>query len=126
MPAINFPEYAQRITDILNKVTTTGEAVLIDHQIDQRASSLGFIAGTLQFENGNTLHFREFINTGQSEPRMMYAYHYQDMNSNLIFRYDNAAHKPALSQSEHKHTPAGIELSSAPTLIEILDKILKR
>jgi hypothetical protein len=42
----------------------------------------------------------------------------------LIFRYDNAAHKPALSQDEHKHTSQGVELSSAPTLRQVLDEIL--
>ena len=39
----------------------------------------------------------------------MYAYHYQDVDYSLIFRYDNAAHRPARSQPEHKHTPSGIE-----------------
>ena len=29
----------------------------------------------------------------------MYAYHYQDADTNLVFRYDNAAHKPALPRS---------------------------
>ena len=32
----------------------------------------------------------------QAEPKPLYAYHYQDAEHHLIFRYDNAAHKPAL------------------------------
>ncbi|MDA0748462.1 MAG: DUF6516 family protein [bacterium] len=104
MPAISFPDYASHIADILDRITTSGEAVLLNHQVDQRSASLGFIAGTLQFEDGSTLHFREFVSTGLHHPRMMYAYHYQDAGSNLIFRYDNAAHKPPLPQPEHKHT----------------------
>lgn len=33
-------------------------------------------------------------------------------------------HRPTLSQLEHKHTPTGIELSTAPTLSQVLDEIL--
>jgi hypothetical protein len=43
----------------------------------------------------------------------------------LIFRYDNAAHRPPLPQAEHKHTPAGVEVSLAPTLAQVIDEILK-
>jgi hypothetical protein len=56
----------------------------------------------------------------------MYAYHYRDADGNLVFRYDNAVHRPALSQPEHKHTPVGIDASPAPSLPEVLDQILKR
>ena len=55
----------------------------------------------------------------------MYAYHYQDANRDLISRYDNAAHRPPLPQAEHKHTPSGVEISSAPTLTQVADEILK-
>jgi hypothetical protein len=44
----------------------------------------------------------------------------------LIFRYDNASHKPVLSQPEHKHTPQGIVLSQALSLADIIDEILKQ
>ena len=61
----------------------------------------------------------------QAEPKIMYAFHYQDTDHNLIFRYDNAAHKPALPQPEHKHTHLDIEASPVPTLAEVLDQILR-
>ena len=125
MPATSFPEYTRSITETLNKVVATGETVLLTLQVDQRSSIQGFIAGSLQFDDGSVLHFREFVNTSHAEPKMMYVYHYQDADSKLIFRYDNAAHKPALPQSEHKHTPWGVEGSPVPTLVEVLDQILK-
>ena len=56
----------------------------------------------------------------------MYVYHYQDVSSTLIFRYDNAMHRPALSQPAHRHSPSGIELSAVPTFSSGLDHILKR
>ncbi len=125
MPAANFPEYTQSLEDTLNKVVATGEAVLITLQVDQRSAARGFIAGSLQFHEGSVLHFREFVDTSQAEPRIMYAYHYQDANHNLIFRYDNAAHRPGLSQPEHKHTQSGVDVSPVPTLLEVLDQIFK-
>jgi hypothetical protein len=106
-------------------VVATG-AVLVALQVDQRSIVRGFIAGTLQFDDGYTLHFREFVDVTQAEPKVMYAYHYQAANNNLIFRYDNAAHRPALPQPEHKHTRSVIELVRAPTLTEVLDEILRQ
>jgi hypothetical protein len=45
MPAINFPEYVQRITDLLNQVIATGETVLSAFEVDQRSAVRGLIAG---------------------------------------------------------------------------------
>ena len=126
MPAVNFPEYAQNLEDTLNKVVATGEAVLVTLQVDQRSAVRGFIAGSLQFHEGSVLHFREFVDTSQTEQKLMYAYHYQNANDNLIFRYDNASHRPAFSQPEHKHTRSSIEASSVPALSEVLDQILRQ
>ena len=126
MLAANFPEYARSLEDALDKVVATGEAVLVSLQVDQRSAVRGFIAGSLQFHNGSILHFREFVDISQAEPKIMYAYHYQDADHNLIFRYDNAAHRPALPQPEHKHTQSDINVSPVPTLPGILDQILKQ
>jgi hypothetical protein len=126
MPATTFPEYAHSHTAVLDTVVATGEAILMALQVDQRSVVRGFIAGTLQFNDACTLHFREFVDVTQAEPKIMYAYHYQDADNNLIFRYDNAAHRPALSQPEHKHTRSAIELVRVPTLTEVLDEILRQ
>lgn len=126
MPATNFPEYARSITDTLDEAVAAGEIVLLSLEVDPRSSLQGFIAGILQFDDGSTLHFREFVNLSHAAPKLMYVYHYQDPATNLIFRYDNAAHKPALPQAEHKHTPSSVEALPAPTLTEVLDEISKQ
>jgi hypothetical protein len=125
MPATNFLEYAREIEDALGAAVTAGEATLVSVQIDQRSSLRGFIAGLLQFNDGSELHFREFVDTSLSDPRLMYAYHYQDANKALIFRYDNAAHRPPLPQAEHKHTSASVRVFPALTLGRVVDEILK-
>jgi hypothetical protein len=125
MPTTNFPEYAHLMTDALNTVVATGQAKLINLQIDQRSMLRGFISGWLLFDDDSELHFREFVDLTLSKPRLMYAYHYQDANKGWIFRYDNAPHRPPLPQAEHEHTPTDIILSLPPTLIQIIDRILK-
>lgn len=125
MSVTTFTEYAQHIQTTLYDVIEAGQAQIIDLRIDPRSTLRGYIAGSLQFNDGSELHFREFIDLTQPDPRLVYAYHYQDQATQLIFRYDNAAHKPTLSQPEHKHIPSGIILSNAPLLIDVLDEILQ-
>ena len=125
MPATNFPEYVRGIEDVLHATIAAGEATLVSIQMDQRSSLRGLIAALLQFTDASELHFREYVDSTQPEPRLMYAYHYQDPNEDLVFRYDNAVHRPSLQRAEHRHTPAGVEGSRAPTLAQIVDEILK-
>jgi hypothetical protein len=75
MPATTFPEYARSFTDVLDTVVATGEAVLVALQVDQRSVVRGLIAGALQFDDRYMLHFREFVDVTQAEPKIMYAYH---------------------------------------------------
>ena len=126
MPATNFPEYAQSLAQILDTVVATGEAMRTSLQVDQRSALRGFITGSVEFDDRSTLDFREFVDVSQTEPKIMYAYHYQDANHHLVFRYDNAAHRPALPQPEHKHTPSGIEAASVPTLSVVIDLIVSQ
>lgn len=124
MPITNFPEYARNLQVAIDELIATGEARLVDLEIDSRSRLRGFIAGVLQFQNDTELHFREFVDISQSDPRLMYAYHYQDDQKKLIFRYDNAPHRPALPQLDHKHTLDKIEPANAPTFGQVLDEIL--
>ena len=125
MPASNFNEYAQRLVDLFESALASGQAVAIDQTIDQRSAMRGIIAGILYFEDGSELHFREYVDISQAEPRLMYAYHYQTKEHKLIFRYDNAAHKPALPQPDHKHYQDQVTLLPKPPSVEaLLDEIL--
>lgn len=125
MPTTGFPEYARAIATALDFAVGTGQARLTSLQVDHRSSFRGLISGSLVFEDGSELHFREFVDATLDEVRVMYAYHYQDVYEGLIFRYDNAVHRPSPSQPEHRHTPEGIATSNAPTLAQIIDEILE-
>jgi hypothetical protein len=123
MSTTSFPDYARQVQLVIDEVIQTGEAHLLNLQIDARSTLRGYIAGVLRFQDGSELHFREFVETNLPDPRSMYAYHYQDADQKLIFRYDNAQHRPSLPQLEHKHTSIGIELTAAPTLSQVLYEI---
>jgi hypothetical protein len=75
MLATSFPEYTRSITDFLDRAVAAGNVVLHSLEVDPRSSFQGFIAGTLQFGDGSTLHFREFVNVAHSAPKLMYVYH---------------------------------------------------
>jgi hypothetical protein len=125
MSAIEFPEYLRRIQNTLNEVIASGQALTVQLQADQRSLTRGFLAGILIFADSTELHFREYLDLSVPEPRQMYAYHYQDIRGQLIFRYDNAVHRPPLPAREHKHVPDGIKVTLPPALEQIVDEILK-
>jgi hypothetical protein len=53
MPVTTFPEYVQRITDLLHHAVAAGEVVLHTLEVDQRSAVRVLIAGTLQFSDGS-------------------------------------------------------------------------
>jgi len=72
------------------------------------------------------LHFTEFLDEVYKQvEKVMYTYHYQDSNRQLVFRYDNARHRPPLPLREHKHTPEQTAVSPAPLLAEVLAEIMR-
>jgi hypothetical protein len=102
-----------------------GQAERASFEIDPRSNLRGLIRGTVQFADGSELHFREFVDVTRAEPKLMYAYHYQDAEKKLLLRYDNAMHRPPLPQVEHKHTKDTVGTSPIPTLAQVVDEILR-
>jgi hypothetical protein len=123
MSIASFNEYMQELQLILHELVSSGHTQISELQIDPRSNVRGYINGVLLFTDETSLHFREFVDLTLPTYRAMYAYHYQDGEGNLLFRYDNAAHKPPLAQADHKHTPVGILLCTPPTLRQVLDEI---
>ena len=125
MPAVSFPDYAQNIVELIDNLLRLEVVRLTDFQVDVRSSQRGYIAGILHFDDDAQLHFREFVDVTQHDPQAMYAYHYQNRNTRMILRYDNALHRPALAQRDHKHTGDDhVEVTPAPSFADVLDEIL--
>lgn len=124
MSTISFLEYAAEIRELLDEALAANDIASFEIQVDPRSTLRGLVAGCLLFHNATELHFREFVDLTYIEPRLMYVYHYQDSTGSLIFRYDNAEHRPKLPQAEHRHTSDGVTVSVAPTLSQVLNEIL--
>lgn len=92
--------------------------------IEKRADTVGFIRGAVEFSDGSELHYRELVDLRQPMRLVMYAYHYQDAHSKLVFRYDNTAH-PMQVQTfpHHKHAGKDILSSESPSLEAVLAEI---
>ena len=86
---------------------------------EKRAELVGFIRGEIEFKDGSKLHFRELVDLRLPLRLMMYAYHYQDPDGALVFRYDNTAHHMNVSTfPHHQHTSDGQIISAKATGLE--------
>ena len=93
--------------------------------LETRPGNQAFISGYVVFLDKSSLFFREYLDaTTDTVDKLMYSYHYQGTNDALIFRYDNAQHKPRLPFLEHKHAPPNpIQYADAPTIHNVLIEI---
>jgi hypothetical protein len=116
--------YFNQIKTLVDRYATTDLILESKVNFDLRPGEQGYLSGSVIFTDSSILYFREFLDAfGGSIDKVMYTYHYQDTNYSLIFRYDNALHKPTLLFREHKHLPGNIEDAGAPTLEDVLSEI---
>ena len=84
----------------------------------------GFWKGILKLIDGTELHVIEYLVIDRELVKSKYKYHWQDEDSNLIIRWDNAPHHPEISSFPHHiHTQTQVNNSHNITLREILDNI---
>lgn len=77
----------------------------------------------IQIENNTLLFVREYYDKSER----IYSYHWQDVNNELIIRWDNAPHHRQLKTFPHHiHTSDGIFDNSEISLREVLENIQKQ
>ena len=115
-------EYFQHIESQISEYIHVLE---IDLHKDKRSLHIGIIEGKIIFIDESILHFIEFINVKQTIEVYKYSYHYQDLDGNLIFRYDMAPHHPEIETfPHHKHVqPNNLKAVLSPSLAAVLDEI---
>jgi hypothetical protein len=94
--------------------------------VDKRPQQQAYVFCMLIFTDASELHFREFIDASDGViEKVAYSYHFQDKSSQLLFRFDNARHKPALGFEEHKHCANNsIIHAPAPHLQQVIEEII--
>ena len=116
--------YFNQIKAIVDQYAITRFVLDANVSFEMRPGEQGHLTGSITFVDGSVLYFREFLDAvRETVDKMMYTYHYQDAGNQLIFRYDNARHRPPLRSLEHKHTPGQVVETSAPTLDDVLAEI---
>lgn len=118
-------EYVSDIVRTIDEYSKTELIVNSDISSDLRTPKIGIIRGTITFLNGSKLFFVEYVDARYKIERLSYSFQYQNSNNELIFRYDNAAHKPALLFAGHKHLNDGsIIQSDIPDFTAVLREII--
>ena len=116
--------YFSEIKQALDRYAILQFVLETNVDFELRPGDQGYLHGSVHFVDGSILHFKEFLDgIDDTVNKVTYSYHYQAANTNLIFRYDNAAHKPALPYREHRHAPQQILPSQAPALVDVLTEI---
>lgn len=116
--------YQNNIVSIIQKYVDNGYIMSFYFSVDTKSNYIGFIQGSLEFLQGSQLFFREYVDLQESIEKLSYSFHYQDQYNNLIFRYDNAQHKPDLGYSEHKHIRDKIMPSKIPEIEQVILEII--
>lgn len=117
-------EYIKNLESIINSLTITASYNL---NIDKKTTDIAFISGRIEFRNGSTLDFKEFVeDTDREIEKYKYAYNFR-ISSENIFRYDNAPDPHATEINtfpHHKHLKSGkIIESHAVELSDVLEEI---
>lgn len=120
-------EYQAQLAGVIDRYARSDLIVSSQLSADARTPKIGVVRGTLSFIDGTQLFFSEYIDARYRLVKLSYIYHCQDDKGGLFFRYDNAAHKPALPYICHKHLPTGAVVEAeAPELATVLDEIMDR
>ena len=119
-------EYFARLVKDIEEYSKTNLIIDSELHIDCRTEKIGIIKGTITFLDNSCLFFTEYLDVRYKIEKLTYSFHYQQEDGTLIFRYDNAYHKPRLSFTSHKHLPSGeIIQSDIPELNDIFEEAME-
>ncbi len=117
-------EYLHEITGTVGELAETGLILSSELTADFRTKKIGLIKGVLSFSDDSKLFFREYLDLRYKTEKETYSFHYQNQDGGLIFRYDNAAHKPSSRFTDHKHVGEQVVQAEIPNLREVLEEII--
>ncbi len=123
----------QRYFDRLYTILTSREDWVIEalHIDEIVPDQEGLIDGRLRFWDASLLEFSEALSVrNMILVKTRYAYHYQNSQRQLVFRYDNAPHHSQINTfPHHKHVVnpttqiERIESTTVPDLTEVFREI---
>jgi hypothetical protein len=118
--------YLDYFNKSIRRIDDYGFAESIEIIQEMRAAKQAVTKAKITLIDGSVFHIREYIDAKYKIEKISYAYQYQDMDGNLIFRYDNARHLSDAGFKEHKHLNDGsIEESPIPDISDVVDMVIE-
>jgi hypothetical protein len=123
---MSIKSYCDSIQQVHNRISKMPFVIDSSITFDIRPIEQAYVTGSIVFLNYAVLHWTEFVRVLQDLEKTQYSYHVQNADFTLIFRYDNALHKPTLPYRDHKHhADHHITPTIAPTLDEVVEECAK-
>ena len=117
--------YLESFRQAIEKIENYGYTESVEIKEEIRPNKQAVIKAKIVLIDRSVLHIREYIDAKYSVQKLSYAYQYQNKDGELVFRYDNAVHRPALGFKEHKHTKEGVAIdASLPDVSDIMDEVV--
>ena len=117
--------YLQLFRQGIEKLENFGYTESIEIKEEIRPNKQAIIKAKIILVDKSVLYIKEYIDARYKIEKVSYAYQYQDSDGRLIFRYDNAVHRPALRFKEHKHIKAEVIIeASLPDISDIIDEVV--
>ena len=117
--------YLKLFRRAIEKLENYGYTESIDIKEEIRPNKQVIIKAKIVLVDRSVLHIKEYIDAKYKIEKVSYAYQYQNRDGQLIFRYDNAVHRPQLQFKGHKHTRNGVIVEAAlPDMSDIIDEIV--
>jgi hypothetical protein len=118
-------EYIIKVREAIDRFDAYGFSESTDIREEIRAGKQAIIKIEVVLVDGSFLRIREYIEAKYQINKISYAYQYQDRDKKLIFRYDNAVHRPGLGFKEHKHVSSGeIINAESPDISDLVDEVI--
>jgi len=119
-------DYLDSFHRAIGKIDDYGFAESIDIKEEIRPAKQAVINARVDLIDGSILQIRIYIDAKYKIEVISYAYQYHDGKGKLIFRYDDARHKPELGLKDHKHLNDGTIVQSAmPDIADVVDEVIK-
>ena len=122
---MSISDYLASVRRAIERLDTYGFAESIIFREEIRAGKQAIVKAEIVLVDGSCLIIKEYVGSKYGIEKLSYAYQYHDREGNLIFRYDNAAHRPRLEKLAHKHSPGGIEVVEPPDMAELVDEVIE-
>ena len=119
-------DYLDSFHSAVGRIDDYGFAESIDINEEIRASKQAVTKVRIVLVDRSVLQVKEYIDAKYKIDKINYAYQYHDEEGKLIFRYDNARHKPDLGFIEHKHlSDDSIVKCGVPDISDVVDEVIE-